>query len=152
MVHPAARRHHIRRCHAGPLDQGDATNTKCALHECKGDCTLAEYYLDELKATPSILKYITNSKLVLASKDGGSHIKSSKYTTVFTGHDGSHHTGVAVCAGRGTVCQKLTLGIPVENPIHQHCGHRRRERLTMGVCAKTLYSSRLPQVLIQLQY
>ena len=92
------------------------------LRECKGDCTLADYYLDELKATPSMLKYITNSKLVLASKDGGTHIKSSKYTVVFTGRDGSHHTGVAVCAGRGTdhtVCQKPTLGIPVENPTPQ---------------------------------
>ena len=91
---------------------------KCALCECKGDCTLVDYYLDELKATPSMLKYITNGKLILASKDGSTHIKSSKYTAVFTGHDGSHRTGVAVCVGRGTVCQKLTLGIPVENPMY----------------------------------
>ena len=91
---------------------------KCTLRKCKGDCTLADYYLDKLKATPSMLKYITNGKLVLTSKDSGTHIKSSKYTVVFMGCGGSHHTGVAVCAGRGTVCQKLTLGIPMENPIH----------------------------------
>ena len=78
------------------------------------------YYLDELKATPSMLKYITNGKLILASKDGSAHIKSSKYTAVFMGHDGSHCTGVAVCVGRGMVCQKLTLGIPMENPSHCH--------------------------------
>ena len=82
------------------------------LCECKGDCTLTNYYHNELKAAPSVLKYIINGKLVLASKDGGVHIKSSKYTVVFTGRDGSHCTGVAVCVGRGTVCQKLTLGIP----------------------------------------
>ena len=92
---------------------------KCTLRECKGDCTLADYYLDKLKAAPSVLKYITNGKLVLASKDGSTHIKSSKYTMVFTGHDGSHHTGVV---GRGMVCQKLTLCIPVENP-RQKAGH-----------------------------
>ena len=95
-----------------------ATVHQCMLHECKGDCTLADYYLDEPKAAPSVLKYITNSKLILTSKDGGMHIKSSKYTAVFTGRDGSHHTGVAVCAGRGMVCQKLTLSIPVENPMY----------------------------------
>ena len=89
---------------------------QCALHECEGNCTLADYYLDELKAAPSVLKYIANGKLVLASKDGSAHIKSSKYTMVFTGRDGSHRTGVAVCVGRGMVCQKPTLGIPVENP------------------------------------
>ena len=116
VVHPTSRWHHVRRRCAGPLDQEDAANTKCALCECKGDCTLADYYLDELKAAPSVLKYITNSKLVLASKDGGAHIKSSKYTAVFMGRDGSHCTGVVVCAGRGTVCQKPTLSIPVENP------------------------------------
>ena len=38
-----------------------------------------------------------------------------QYTAVFMGCDGSHRTGVAVCAGRGMVCQKPTLGIPVEN-------------------------------------
>ena len=86
------------------------------LCECKGNCTLMEYYLDELKAAPSMLKYIMNGKLILASKDGSMHIKSSKYTAVFTGRDGSHHIGVVVCGGRGTVCQKPTLGIPVENP------------------------------------
>ena len=99
-------------------DQGDATNTKCMLRECKGDCTLADYYLNKLKATPSMLKYIVNGKLVLTSKDGGVHIRSSKYTAVFTGHDGCHRAQVVVCAGRGTVCQKPTLGIPVENPNH----------------------------------
>ena len=51
-----------------------------------------------------MLKYIANGKLVLASKDGGAHIKSSKYTAVFTGHDSNHRTGVAVCAGRVVVC------------------------------------------------
>ena len=123
VVHPTSRRHRVHQRHAGPLDQGDAANTKCALCECKGNCTPADYYLNELKAAPSVLKYIANSKLVLASKDGGAHIKSSKYTVVFTGHDGSHCTGVAVCvgrgvvcAGRGMVCRKLTLSIPVENP------------------------------------
>ena len=99
-------------------DQGDATNTKCMLRECKGDCTLADYYLNELKAAPSVLKYITNGKLILTSKDGGTYIRSSKYAAVFTGHDSSHRTGVAVCVGRGMVCQKPTLGIPVENPNH----------------------------------
>ena len=43
-------------------------------------------------------------------------LRVGQYTAVFTGHDGSHRTGVAVCAGRGTVCQKPTLSIPVENP------------------------------------
>ena len=90
---------------------------KCTLRECKGDCTLADYYLNKLKATPSVLKYIMNGKLILTSKDSGTHIKSSKYTVVFMGRDGSHCTGVVVCAGRGTVCQKPTLGIPMENPI-----------------------------------
>ena len=45
-------------------DQGDTANTKCALCKCKGDCTLVDYYLDELKATPGMLKYIVNGKLV----------------------------------------------------------------------------------------
>ena len=46
-------------------------------------------------------------------------LRVGQYTAVFTGCDGSHHTGVAVCAGRGTVCQKPTLGISVENPNAQ---------------------------------
>ena len=82
-----------------------------------------DYYLHKLKAAPSVLKYIANSKLVLASKDGSTHIKSSKYTAVFTGRDGSHCTGIVVCVGRGMVCQKPTLGIPMENPnsLPKHC-------------------------------
>ena len=44
---------------------------KHTLHECKDHCTLTDYYLDELKAAPGMLKYITNGKLVLAGKDGG---------------------------------------------------------------------------------
>ena len=60
-------------------DQGDATNMKHMLHECKDHCTLVDYYLDKLKATPSVLKYIMNGKLVLAGKDGGvqQHIKQA---------------------------------------------------------------------------
>ena len=34
-----------------------------------------DYYLDELKAAPGVLKYIANSKLILASKGGSTHIK-----------------------------------------------------------------------------
>ena len=58
-------------------DQGDAANTKRMLHKCKGNCTLVGYYLIMLKATPSVLKYIVNSKLILASKGGGTHIKQA---------------------------------------------------------------------------
>ena len=58
-------------------DQGDATNTKCALRKCKGDCTLMDYYLDKLKAAPDVLKYIVNGKLVLAGNGGGAHIKQA---------------------------------------------------------------------------
>ena len=58
-------------------DQGDAANTNRVLHECKGDCTLMDYYLDKLKATPSVLKYITNDKLVLTSNGSGAHIKQA---------------------------------------------------------------------------
>ena len=43
-------------------------------------------------------------------------LRIGQYTAVFMGHDSSHCTGVAVCAGRGMVCQKPTLGISVENP------------------------------------
>ena len=32
------------------------------------------------------------------------------------GCDSCHRAWVAVCAGRGTVCQKPTLGIPMEKP------------------------------------
>ena len=58
-------------------DQGDTTNMKHVLHEHKDHCTLTDYYLDELKATPSM--YITNAKLVLAGKEGGAqwHIKQA---------------------------------------------------------------------------
>ena len=34
---------------------------------------------DELEAAPGVLNYITNGKLVLASKDGGAHIKQAAY-------------------------------------------------------------------------
>ena len=56
-------------------DQGDAANTKHVLHECKGNCTLVDYYLDELKAAPGVLRYITNGKLVLTGKGSCMHIK-----------------------------------------------------------------------------
>ena len=58
-------------------DQGDATNTKHMLRKCKGDCTLVDYYLDELKAAPGMLKYIVNGKLGLTGKGGGAHIKQA---------------------------------------------------------------------------
>ena len=58
-------------------DQGDAANTKCALRKCKGECTLMDYYLDELKAAPGVLKYIVNGKLSLTGKGGGAHIKQA---------------------------------------------------------------------------
>ena len=58
-------------------DQGDATNMKRALHKCKGDCTLMDYYLDKLKAAPGVLKYIVNGKLGLTGKGGGVHIKQA---------------------------------------------------------------------------
>ena len=51
-------------------DQGDTANMKHMLHERKDHCTLADYYLDKLKAAPGVLKYIMNSKLVLTGKDG----------------------------------------------------------------------------------
>ena len=56
-------------------DQGDAANMKCTLCKCKGDCTLMDYYLDELKAAPGMLKYIVNGKLGLTGKGGGTHMK-----------------------------------------------------------------------------
>ena len=52
-------------------DQGDAANTKCMLRKCKGNCTLMDYDLDKLKAAPSMLKYIANSKPGLTSKGIG---------------------------------------------------------------------------------
>ena len=58
-------------------DQGDATNMKCMLRKCKGDCTLVDHYLDKLKATPNVLKYIVNGKLSLTGKGGGAHIKQA---------------------------------------------------------------------------
>ena len=52
-------------------------HTKALLFsECKGDCTLTNYYLDELSrlaAAPGMLKYIANGKLILAGKAGGAH-------------------------------------------------------------------------------
>ena len=61
----------VHRCCAGP---GDAANTKCMLCKCKGDCTLVDYYLNELKATPGVLKYIVNGKLSLTSNGGSAHM------------------------------------------------------------------------------
>ena len=46
---------------------------------------------------------------------------------VFMGHDGSHRTGVAVCVCRGVVCQKLTLGIPMENLTASRSNHTHGE-------------------------
>ena len=36
-----------------------------------------DYYLNELKAAPGVLKYITNGKLVLTGKGGGAYIKQA---------------------------------------------------------------------------
>ena len=36
-----------------------------------------DYYLNELKAAPGVLKYIGNGKLILTSKGGGVHIKQT---------------------------------------------------------------------------
>ena len=36
-----------------------------------------DYYLDELKAAPGVLKYIANGKLVLTGKGGGAYIKQA---------------------------------------------------------------------------
>ena len=58
-------------------EQGDAANTKCMLRKCKGNCTLVDYYLDKLKATPSMLKYIANGKLGLISKGSGVYMKQA---------------------------------------------------------------------------
>ena len=60
-------------------DQGDTANMKHMLHERKDHCILADYYLNKLKAAPSVLKYIMNGKLVLTNKDGGvqQHIKQA---------------------------------------------------------------------------
>ena len=58
-------------------DQGDAANTKGTLRECKGDCTLMDYYLDKLKAAPGMLKYIVNGKLILTGKGSSAHIKQA---------------------------------------------------------------------------
>ena len=60
-------------------DQGDAANMKHTLRECKDHCTLADYYLNKLKAAPGVLKCIMNGKLVLAGKDSGvqRHIKQA---------------------------------------------------------------------------
>ena len=58
-------------------DQGDAANTKRALRKCKGNCTLMDYYLDELKAAPGVLKYIANGKLGLTGKGSSVHMKQA---------------------------------------------------------------------------
>ena len=70
-----------------------------------------------------------------------------QYTAVFTGHDSSHRTGVAVCAGRGTVCQKPTLGIPVENPSRIHCTWTALHIPPFGALCPTLMPSACPHTL-----
>ena len=73
-VHPTAQQHRVCRRHAGP---GGHRQHEAHAVRVQGQCTLVDYYLDELKATPSVLKYIANSKLILVGKGGGTYIKQA---------------------------------------------------------------------------
>ena len=73
-VHPTTQRHHVHWHRAGP---GGCHQHEVHTARVQGQCTLVDYYLDELTATRGVLKYITNGKLILAGKDGSAYIKQA---------------------------------------------------------------------------
>ena len=83
-VHPAAQRHCVHQRHAGP---GGRRQHEAHATRVQGRCTLMDYYLDELKAAPGVLKYIANGKLVLTGKGGGAYCSTSSRQPTFHMND-----------------------------------------------------------------